>query len=165
MNADKMTYENWRQWKDWQRVLTYWKLVKNRHGLTLPALAHITQRPVDELWGEIKRRQSGAGGTFCGDIKGPVICMRWRRDWEVEGHPLRPPINVSYDTDNFLLEDKASFAEFQERQQEVLDKYPNCKGIRNWRGLVRFSPILMLPSLRAAARGDFSPFTGKKEAA
>lgn len=162
--------DNYKKWKDWQRVLVYWKVVKWRHGLTLQALAEITGRSCEELWREIRMKKNKAGGCYCTQIKAPVIVMRVRQKvehhWDSGFPPPPPTCTRSFDSaaGKWYGEDETNYtmsgAATKKWAIDLMKKYPwpEFKGLRDKKGLANFTPKRSLAMLRKVAQGEVSPW-------
>ena len=60
-----MNSQNPKDWKDWQRVLYYWRYSQGHSGVTINLLAHICQRPVKVLLSELRKDPRAYWG-LCG---------------------------------------------------------------------------------------------------
>ncbi len=164
-----MNYPDDRKFKDWQRAILYWRLVKHRHGLTIPALSAITGRDQDTLWSEIKQPRYNAGAMYCFTIHAPVIIMKTevKADYSTLGPAVYSVVvkqaSWLYSSDMY---DDNNLTEAEQKREikrvigEMMEKYPapKYKGWRRDKGVLSFSPKLMLPALRKAAAGTLSPF-------
>lgn len=158
---------NPKDWLDWERVLVAWRLRTGHHGLTLQALAEITQRDPLELWKEIKVSKV-AGGSYCSMVKAPVICIRIsqddeyyiERDGEARWKIYKPGQWLGQDESEDLL---YGVADAKKAVLPCLEAWPwpMYKGISRGEGVKSFTPAALKSVLVRAATGVINPCTGK----
>lgn len=149
-----MRRSDWRKLYDWQRVLLYWKQ-QGHFGLTLQALGEICQRNPSRILQEMGDAGKGIGGCQCNIIKSPVFTIRYSEDCgKIHWNKVKWYNSYDGEKDDIRVEAK-----------ELLERYPwpRYKGLRNKRGLVKFSPALLLEKLQQVADGQHCPFGAEVE--
>lgn len=73
------TRKNWRQWKDWQRVLAGWAAL-GHYGLSVHTLAHICRkRSAKRLLTEMAKHPN-VRGFWCSTVRGPMFTFQCSTD-------------------------------------------------------------------------------------
>ena len=154
----KFNRAEWKNDKDWQRVLTMWTGKFYRTGLTLQALSAICDRPYQIILDEMLTASNPPGLATCGQVRAHIFYWQRRRKWNYPGWPsTQPPTALPewWVTSRPIPQEtlkmvRASCKEFPP---------PKYKGVRNWEAQTEFDfPVEEQRQLIACARGKVSPF-------
>ena len=158
---------NPKDWRDWERALVAWKLRTGHHGLTLQALAEITQREPLELWKEIQASKI-AGGSYCSMVKAPVVCIRVFHDYDYEADRGGEGSWKVHKPGQWLGQDESEDLLYgvADAKKTVLPclkewPWPMYKGIVRGEGVKYFAPVGLKSLLVKAAGCLINPMTGK----
>ena len=154
----KFNRNEWKNDKDWQRVLTMWGGKFTRTGLTLHAISAICGRPHKTILYEMLTSPNPPYLQTCLQIKAPVFIWQRRR---ARVYPTWLYTGPSKFLSEWCFSQGMIGRESLAQVRKLCRKFPPSKyiGIRNWEGQTEFDmSATTVRQLKACAKGEISPF-------